>query len=124
MTTKNELFEHIKKNFGIIPDYPFKEDIAIFRHTNSRKWFAAVMLQLDREKLGLKGTKKCDVVNLKCHPALSGTYRMMPGILPGYHINKEHWVTVLLDGTVDPETLNDLVKMSYDLTASKSRKKR
>ncbi len=119
---KDELFAHIKKHFDIDPDYPFRDkDTVIFRHKDNRKWFAAT-IKVSREKLGLKGDEICDVVDLKCDPILSVFYRAIPGILPGYHMNKEHWITVLLDGSVERETLWELVKLSYDLTAPKKPK--
>ncbi len=45
-----------------------------------------------------------------------GSFRMEPGIFPGWHMNKAHWLTVTLDGTVDDEKIKFLVDMSYELT--------
>ncbi len=122
MAALSELFAYIKENFNTDPDYPFDKDTAIFRHQSNRKWFAAI-IRVKREKLGLPGEGICDVVDLKCDPFLSGFIRGKPGILPAYHMNKEHWITVLLDGTVDQETLQELINLSYDLTAPKKRNK-
>jgi len=124
MTTQSKLFAYIKENFGIEPDYPFKEDdVAIFRHRGNRKWFAAAILRLEKKKLGIAEEGICNVVNLKCHPILSGSYRTIPGIFPAYHMNKEHWITVLLDGSVDADTVWELVNISYNLTVSSSKRK-
>ncbi len=124
MTTKSELFAYIKEKFDTAPEYPFAKfkDTAIFRHQGNRKWFAAT-IQVSREKLGLSGEGDCEVVDLKCDPVLSYTFRGLPGILPGYHMNKEHWISVLLDGTVENEMVWSLVDLSYDLTAPKRNKK-
>ena len=45
-----------------------------------------------------------------------GSFRMEPGIFPGWHMNKAHWLTVTLDGTVNDEKIKLLVDMSYELT--------
>ena len=87
----------------------------VFRHTGSKKWFALVM-DLPKEKLGLHGKELLSVVNVKCDSALVGSFREEPGIFPGYHMNKAHWLTVALDGTVDDEKIKFLVDMSYELT--------
>ncbi len=124
MKMKQKLFDYIKENLGVEPDYPFKEDIAIFRHGSNRKWFAAVIDNLPKSKLGMDDERKCDIVDLKCDPILSGSFLKQPGIFPGYHMNKEHWITALLDGTVDEETLFALVNISFEMTKSAAKRKR
>lgn len=46
-----------------------------------------------------------------------------PGIFPAYHMNKEHWITVLLDGTVEEEKIFELIDTSFQATAPKPSKK-
>lgn len=118
MTTKNDFFTYVDEHLGVKPDYPFADNIAIFRHPKKRKWFAAVIDNLDRSKLNPNDTGPCTIVNLKCHPILAGTYRLQPGIFPGYHMNKEHWLTLILDGTIPPETVWELLEISFELTKS------
>ena len=48
---------------------------------------------------------------------------MQPGILPAYHMNKENWISILLDGTVDVEQIFTFLDMSFELTARKTRTK-
>ncbi len=87
----------------------------VFRHAGNKKWFA-VLMDIPRKNLGLEGDRSISVVNLKCDPRLIGSFREEPGIFPGWHMNKAHWLTVALDGTVEDETLTILVDMSYELT--------
>jgi predicted DNA-binding protein (MmcQ/YjbR family) len=55
-------------------------------------------------------------VNLKCEPELAtGLRAAYPAILPGYHMNKRHWNTVVLDGSLDDRMVLDMVEDSYDL---------
>ena len=55
-------------------------------------------------------------MNVKCDPRLIGSFREEPGILPAYHMNKAHWLTVALDGSAEDGKLKFLLDMSYELT--------
>jgi predicted DNA-binding protein (MmcQ/YjbR family) len=68
------------------------------------------------KKLNIDKEGIVSVLNLKNIPEMIGGLRMKTGILPAYHMNKEHWITVLLDGTVAKQKIFDLIDISYDLT--------
>lgn len=58
-------------------------------------------------------------VSLKCEPQLAEQLREThPAVLPGYHLNKRHWNTVIIDGSLPESMINDLVEDSYDLVVS------
>ena len=59
---------------------------------------------------------------LKNIPEMIGSLRKDEGILPAYHMNKEHWITILLDGTVPKQKICDLIDISFDLTRRKQKK--
>jgi len=90
-------------------------DFLVFRHNESRKWFAVIM-DIPRKNLGLTGEGEISVVNLKCDTRLIGSFRQEPGIFPVWHMNKAHWITVALDGTAADDKIRFLVEMSYELT--------
>lgn len=71
---------------------------------------------MDRSKLGIAELGKIDFINLKNDPNLITSLRREPGILPAYHMNKEHWLTALLDGSVDTELLKALIETSFEMT--------
>ena len=96
----------------LFAQYP---NIQVFRHAGNKKWFA-VLMDIPRKNLGLEGNGEISVVNLKYDTRLIGSFRMEPGIFPGWHMNKAHWLTVALDGTVEDEKVEFLVDMSYELT--------
>ena len=52
-----------------------------------------------------------------------GSYLGQPGILPGYHMNKNHWLTVLLDGTAADDVIKELLEISWELTKKTGGKK-
>ena len=94
----------------------------VFRHSNNKKWFALIM-DVSKNKLGLAGGEILDIVNFKCDPALIGSLRVENGFFPAYHMNKDSWITVALDGTVDDEKIKFLADMSYELTSTMKRRK-
>lgn len=120
---KQQLFAYVKKTYHIEPDYPFPiaPTYPVLRHEDNRKLFALFM-DVPRSRLGLEGEERADIVNLKCSAALSGTLRQQAGILPAYHMHRDSWVTVLLDGTVPLEDICPLIDLSYNLTADKKRR--
>ena len=65
-------------------------------------------------------------ISLKCEPELAAQLRAAyPAIAPGYHLNKRHWNTVALDGSIEDELLRNMIEDSYDLVvAALSRAKR
>ena len=73
-------------------------------------------MNIPRKNLGLPGEGEISVVNLKCDTRLIGSFREEPGIGPGWHMNKTHWLSVALGGTVEDEKIKFLVDMSYELT--------
>ena len=119
----SEIRDYILKTYAVEPECPFDDlESLVFRHRENRKWFALVMFSLPREKLGAKDGGTVDILNLKCDPILQGSLLDGRRYFPGYHMNKEHWLTVVLDGSVSMEELKPLIDFSFDLTKTKKRK--
>lgn len=123
--TRQELIRHIASVYGAEPEFPFPRDqvSCVFRHGNNRKWFALAM-RLPYRTLGMNREGAVDILNIKCDPFLIGSLRGKPGFLPAYHMNKDKWLTVLLDGSAGREEITGLLALSYELTAVKAPKKR
>ena len=102
--TLNELKKHIEETYGVEGDHPFPMDdvSCVYRHPVGRKWFAITM-NVPYRTLGIDADGAADIVNVKCDPLALGSFRENPGFLPAYHMNKQHWVTVLLDGSAQRE---------------------
>ena len=115
---------HIRDCYGVEPDYLWHDDCAAFRHPEDKRWFAVLMPGIARERLSLPGEGRVDILDVKCDPALIPSLIDGCGVLPGYHMNKEHWITLTLDGAVPQETLASLIGMSFDCTLKKRRKLR
>lgn len=110
----------VRDRYGAEPEYPWvgDADSAVFRHAGNRKWFALLM-NISPRHLHLSGDAPIDVVNLKCDPLLIGSARLLPGIFPAYHMNKDHWITALLENGADDATILQLLDLSHALTAPK-----
>lgn len=122
---RKELERYITETYNAEAESPWVKspEYIVFRHSNNRKWFAVIMT-VQGAKLGLTDRGSMDIVNLKCDPLLAGSFRNDAGIYPAYHMNKERWISVALDGSVDDEKLCFLLDMSYELTAAKGRKRK
>ena len=81
-------------------------------------------MRVPYQRLGVSREGLADIVDVKCGPLLMGAYRAQPGILPGYHMNKDHWITILLDGSADDGVIQELFEISYDLTDTKPLRKK
>ena len=121
--TRQEVFAYVKQRYGTEPDYPWMDSNAVLRHADSKKWYA-VILEVRRDKLGLDGDGMVDVLNVKCDPILIGSLRLKPGFHPAYHMNKDKWLTIRLDGSVSPAEIQNLIDLSFRLTRSDMAHKR
>ena len=115
--TRSELVAYLTDTYSVTGEYLFAKHpgFLVFRHHGNRKWFAVIM-DIPRKNLGLTGEGQTQVVNLKCDTRLIGSFREEPGIFAGWHMNKAHWLSVSLDGTVADEKIRFLMDMSYELT--------
>lgn len=120
---REALLDYVEKKYKTRPDYPWEHDpqSAVLRHEDSRKWYGLIM-NVAKSKLGLCGDGFVDVLNVKnddrmFHDMLIG----QEGYLPGYHMNKQSWLTILLDGTVLFEEVCRMLDLSYEATASRKR---
>lgn len=120
------LLDYVEKEYKTKPDYPWERDSqsAVLRHADNRKWYGLVM-KVAKSKLGLCKDGMIDVLNVKnddrmFHDMLIG----QDGYLPGYHMNKQSWITVFLDGTVPFEEVCGMLDASYKATASKKKKRK
>ncbi|MDY5006855.1 MmcQ/YjbR family DNA-binding protein [Candidatus Allofournierella merdipullorum] len=120
-----ELESLILEAYNVQPDFPWLKypNYEVFRHNDSKKWLALIM-NVPKSKLGLQGSGTLDVVNFKCDALLIGSLRCEAGFFPAYHMNKDRWITVALDGSAPDEKIKMLLNESYEATASKPRHKR
>lgn len=116
-TGRKDILEYAYETFGAVPEYPWVSSPknAVLRHVGNRKWFAIIM-EVSRSALGLSGDGLVDVMNVKCNPEIVSFLQMKEGYLPAYHMNKSHWISILLGGAVEAEEIKNLLEMSYEMT--------
>ncbi len=100
--TKDELIAYAREQYGTEPEYLWESapNTFVLRHRGNRKWYAVVM-DVRRDRLGLPGEDIVYIMDVKCGPLLSGSYIGKSGVVPAYHMNKTHWLGVLLDGSAE-----------------------
>jgi len=97
-------------------DRPFPDDYSsvVMKHTDNKKWFALMM--------EVKGEI---YLNVKTNPEYSELLRKTYDyIIPAYHMNKEHWNTIILDERSDSSLVEELIKQSYELTKNNIHKRK
>lgn len=122
--TKQSFLEYCLNKYGTAPDYPFDDwnESAVLRHLDSRKWYAIVM-KVTRSKLGIDSDESIDIVNLKLPTEMFGSFDTADGVYPAYHMNKAHWISVILSDATD-ETVYFLTNASFEVTKSGKKKRR
>ena len=91
---------------GAVEEFPFDAEVSVFKVAG--KMFA--LTALERAPLS---------VSVKCEPDLAVALRGSYGaVRPGYHLNKRHWNTITLDGSLPDDLVRDLIQDSYDLVVS------
>jgi Uncharacterized protein conserved in bacteria len=93
-------------------------DNAIFRRRDNAKWYAA-LLTVKKEKLGLPGDGFLEVIDLRMTPEEIDVLVDGKRFFPGYHMNKKHWLTICLDGSVSVDEISPRIDASYALAAKK-----
>jgi predicted DNA-binding protein (MmcQ/YjbR family) len=106
MITHKELEDYLLSMPNTRLDYPFGEGVAVYKTTDD-KMFA--LIQEGSEPIRL---------SLKCDPLLAKTLReRYESVMPGYHLNKKHWNTLLMTGQLSWEEIQDLIRHSYNLVS-------
>ncbi|MBR3386591.1 MmcQ/YjbR family DNA-binding protein [Candidatus Saccharibacteria bacterium] len=115
----SKIIDYIKSEYGAEPEFLWPErspDYCIFRHSVNRKWFALIGTA-PYTTLGINKDGKANIINLKFDK--NQTYDFAETndhIFPAYHMNKNNWITIWLDGTLPDELVFELIKKSYLLS--------
>lgn len=110
---KSKYIDFISKQFAVTGENPWKDEATVFRCAN-KKWFALLM-QVPFEKFGYSSSEKVWCVNLKVDSEKIENLIDNKTVFPAYHMNKKHWITVLLTSVTDYEKICSLTKRSFEL---------
>ena len=105
---KGEVIKYCWTLSNVYEDYPFPDDrfSVTMKHKENNKWFALIMRVKGQLYLNVK-------TNPEYSDLLRNTYSY---IIPAYHMNKEHWNTIILSEKVDENMVKELIKQSYEST--------
>lgn len=122
---RTEAERYIAEKYGVRPEYPWivSPNHAVFRHRSSRKWFALIM-NISGSKLGMNSDEVLDIMNVKCNGLIIGSLLGGGGFFPAYHMNKNNWISIALDGSAADDTIRWLIDMSFEATASKKQNRK
>ena len=113
---KLRLMEYCERKFGTEPEAPWEDspDAYTFKTAKRNKWYALFMT-IPYKSLGLVAKGTLDVVNIKLPPEKVLDLIDRVHFYPAYHMNKKHWITIVLDKEVDEPLVQQLVEESYGL---------
>ena len=115
-----KIIQYAQEKYGDQPEYLWEDlpDAAIIRRKDSRKWYVLLMTVLPK-RLGLDGKEPIEIVDLRFD--VDELPNKVDGVryFHGYHMNKKHWITILLDGSVALDEILDYVDKSYALAKKK-----
>ena len=110
--------EYIRSTYQVESERPWRDkpNYETFKVAGTGKWFA-ICMRVSRSVLGLKGGGMMDIMNVKADHDFIMLCAHMKGYQPGYHMNKQNWLTVYLDGSVPAEQIYGRIDESYRMVS-------
>lgn len=111
-----QVIEYVQKKYDCYPEFLWEKtpNNAIFRRKDNAKWYI-VLLQISQRKIGLDRDEIVDIIDVRCKPEEINSLLDGKKYFPGYHMNKQHWLTICLDGSVDIQEVCARIDNSYIL---------
>ena len=114
-----EIIKYVKEKYNDDLEFLWEkfDENAIWRNKKNNKWYGA-LLKIPKNKLGINSDEIIDIIDLRYKKEYIQDVIDFKKIYPGYHMNKQSWITIKLDNSVDTKTVFDLIDNSYNLTIS------
>lgn len=113
--THKELEEYLLAFPNTWLDFPFGEDVSVYKVGNKETGEGKLFALIAQDSKPLR-------VSLKCDPQLAQNLReKYESVLPGYHLNKKHWNTIICSGQLSDQEIKDLANLSYQLVSGTTR---
>ncbi len=122
--TKAEIEAYILRNFEAVTDHSFEGDptVTIFRRLDNNQRFAATK-NVGCRSVNVERAGRIDILNLCVSPRLVATLREREGFRPAWRMNRNKWVTILLDGTVPDDEICAYIEEGYKNAGKKGGKR-
>lgn len=111
---------YVREEYGNELEFLWRDGNAVWRNSINRKWYG-VLLKVKGESLGLASKKELDVIDLRVEKGMARDFvasRGAEGIRLAYHMNKENWITVILNWGISIEEVLALIDRSYGIVAA------
>lgn len=115
-----KVIDYVKKKYGDDVEYLWEKfpENAIARRKDNSKWYLA-LLTVGKNRLGFDSEELVEVIDLRVDKDVLPELIKQDNIFPGYHMNKKHWISILLDGSVDIKKIYEFIDQSYILAKNK-----
>lgn len=109
MITHQQLEQHILELPEMWLDFPFGKDVSVYKYGKANDGAGKMVALIAHDAVPVR-------LSLKCDPQLAEILReQYETVLPGYHLNKKHWNTIICSGQLGDDELFDLIRHSYEL---------
>ena len=111
-----QIIKYVKEKYDNEPEFLWEKFAgnAVFRHKENNKWYG-VLLTIPKSKLGINSEEKVDIIDLKILPEDIEKVVDNEKYFLGYHMNKKHWFTIILDGSISIEKIFEFIDISYNI---------
>lgn len=118
-----EIIKYVKEKYNGELEYLWKKfpENAIWRNKRNNKWYG-LLLVISERKLGLESDKIIEIIDLRYSKDNIKEIIDNNKIFPGYHMNKESWITIRLNGDMNTKKILELIDNSYKLSLAKSKR--
>lgn len=115
-----ELIKYVASQYGRDLEFlwPKTPENAIWRRGDNQKWFG-VILTVKKSKIEGGSPTPVEILDIRMPPDVIDFVVDLKFIFPGWHMNKRHWITIILDGRMNMRQIKSLVDTSYELAAAK-----
>ncbi|MBQ1826931.1 MAG: MmcQ/YjbR family DNA-binding protein, partial [Erysipelotrichaceae bacterium] len=119
----NRIIDLVRERYDEQPDFPFDSiGAAVLRYPQSRKWYAIIMAVSRNKLVENAGEEEVEVMNVKIDTDKREEYLAIDGIYPGYHMNREKWLSIILDDTVDDQIIMNMIDESRQFAMKGAKK--
>ena len=111
-----QILKYVKDKYESEPEYLWEKfpDNAVCRHSDNKKWYLAI-LTVKKSRLGFDTEEEVEVVDLRADADKLPEMIKQKNIYAGYHMNKKHWISVILDNSMKTKDIFELIDHSYVL---------
>ena len=112
-----EIIKYVKQKYGDKLEYLWEkfDDNAVWRNKQNNKWYG-ILLTIYGNKLGLETNETIEIIDLRYQKEKIENIVDSKKIFPGYHMNKNSWITIKLDNSLDTKVICNLIDNSYNLS--------